>query len=390
MEFGALVDVALGILAVVILFSLGASAINEFVADNIMRLRGRTLAKGIEQLLAKRTGLEGRSLKALVGDFYRDPAIRALMEGNRRPSAIEPRRYALTALKLLNEWDTAKEGATARLDTVKRELAEVVRETAGNLDAADAGAEVTRRLEKTLDKVAAGGRAAAEEVEQAIGTLEREFNEAMDRVSGWYLRRTKINLFVIGLVLAVGANVDLLHYADRMMTQEALSERVDAARALFDDDELQSAFLRYAGAPATADGGKLAATEAGGGVVDASVDGAASPAAAPDDPFGAESLNHEIGLIAGALGDLDVQIGWRCAPSASDGPVLPLTRGLCLDEGTGLPLPTFSRIIGWLIIAFAVTLGAQFWFDLFKRLAHLRTSGVTGAVAQGQASSPSG
>lgn len=376
MDFGVLVDVALGILAVVILFSLGASAINEFVADNIMRLRGRTLARGIEQLLAKRTGLEGAALGELVEDFYRDASIRALMEGGRRPSAIEPWRYALTALKLLNERDAAKAEARDRFAAARRELASVVRETARNLGAPEGGAEINRRLDVALDRAAAAGATAAQELDVMLATLEAEFNEAMDRVSGWYLRRTKINLFVIGLLLAVGANVDLLRYADRMMTQDALNERVETVQSLFGDTQFQQAFAGYVGSNAAAEASETEETVA-------SDDDA-------EDLFGLGRLNDQIGMIVGSLDDLDVQIGWECTRLGSDEPTLPLVRRFCDTPGTGLPAPSASQIIGWFLIAFAVTLGAQFWFDLFKRLAHLRTAGITGSVAVAQASRPSG
>lgn len=108
-----------------------------------------------------------------------------------------------------------------------------------------------------------------------------------------------------------------------------------------------------------------------------------------EDPFGVQRLNAEIGALADALGDIDAQIGWNCVASAST-PVLPFSGRFCAHEGTGLPWPSPSQAIGWLLVAFAVTLGAQFWFDLFKRLAHIRTSGITGSLATGQASNPSG
>lgn len=400
MEFGALVDAALGVLAVVILFSLGASAINEFIADNLTRLRGRTLAKGIEQLLAKRTGLEGKDLKKLVADFYDDPSIRALMEGDRRPSAIEPRRYALTALKLVTEWDTARIEAQRYLEAVKRELSVIAMETSGNLGAPEAGAQINRRLEETLDGMAEVARSASAEAEEFVRTLEAEFNEAMDRVSGWYVRRTKLNLFVIGLILAVGSNLDLLRYADRMMTQEALSKQVDTARALFGDEEFQSTFLAAAGSAGGAESAKLAAPAGAEEAVPASADAAPPPGGAATDPFGVGQLNREIGTLAASLGELDVQIGWDCKQRVEDARVLTWrwlesrgwtkTENLWCDNGTVLPAPKPSQMVGWFLIAFAVTLGAQFWFDLFKRIVHLRTAGITGAVASEQAASPSG
>jgi hypothetical protein len=40
-----------------------------------------------------------------------------------------------------------------------------------------------------------------------------------------------------------------------------------------------------------------------------------------------------------------------------------------------LEWPSLSKLGCWLLIAFGVTLGAQFWFDLFKKLVDLRSAG---------------
>lgn len=44
---GALLDVSISVLAVMILFSLAAGAISEMIANNIMRLHGRTLERAM-------------------------------------------------------------------------------------------------------------------------------------------------------------------------------------------------------------------------------------------------------------------------------------------------------------------------------------------------------
>ena len=47
-------------------------------------------------------------------------------------------------------------------------------------------------------------------VEGRLQELEDEFNQTMDRVSGWYARQAKMTLFLIGLFLAIGATIDLI------------------------------------------------------------------------------------------------------------------------------------------------------------------------------------
>lgn len=65
MDFNALVSVALGVLAIIILFSLAASAIQESIVEYFWKLRAGTLEDGI------RTLLRAKHLGTLVAPFTR-------------------------------------------------------------------------------------------------------------------------------------------------------------------------------------------------------------------------------------------------------------------------------------------------------------------------------
>src|SRR5262249_44126308 len=56
--------------------------------------------------------------------------------------------------------------------------------------------------------------------------LEAWFNGTMDRVAGWYKRRTQMFLFVIGLVVAVLLNVAAIPIAGRLGSDAALRAAV--------------------------------------------------------------------------------------------------------------------------------------------------------------------
>lgn len=357
MNFGVLVDVCLGVLSVMILFSLAAAAINEMIADNILNMRGKSLYEAIvgmarkyvpgsadyaglirateirQRLLGKLERFKGEpraapSAQALaaarvdevVEEFYKDPAIQALMEsrswgkwlslfagrassvkgGFRPPSAIEPTTFGAAFSKALGDDST-----------------------------------------RTADQYA------------------EEFRLVMDRTSGWYVRKVKTSLFLIGLFLAVGANVDLLKYADDMSRDANLHERIDATVGMINALEPQ-----------------LAAPPAG------------NTPAATDTAAVMKDLKDRIEKLDGDLSNAGLTVGWTCVapaePKAGE-PAVPepgmLADWLCAGEPY-LPLPGGSQIIGWLIIALGVTLGAQFWFDLFRTLVNLRTPGKTGGSVE--------
>lgn len=295
MNFGVFIDIAAGVLAVMIVFSLAASAIGEMISEYILRLRCTMLAKGVRNLLGaghfdavavafKTAHAPGTPpdrdavLDWGVKAFFADPQIDALMDGTRKPSAITPERYALALQALV-----------------------------GAANAPDRAG------------------------------LAAEFAETMDRASGWYARRMKLVLFAIGLVLAGGANIDLLGYANRLAAETQVRDRATAYATV------------VAGRAPTP--------------VDAAADDAVVPA----------QVVAEVSGLATALDALDARIGWTCTAQAAR-PVVEPGTWFCAP-GTGFEVPPFSRIIGWLLIASGVTLGAEFWFGLFRKLVGLRTSG---------------
>lgn len=54
------------------------------------------------------------------------------------------------------------------------------------------------------------------DLQKLRGGIERHFDDAMDRVSGWYKRRSQLWLFGIGLAVAIAFNVDTVHIAKEL------------------------------------------------------------------------------------------------------------------------------------------------------------------------------
>ncbi|SDZ73717.1 hypothetical protein [Rubrimonas cliftonensis] len=410
MGLGALVDVAVSILAVMVLFTLAATAINEAIGDNLLRLRARTLEQGLRALLEHRhlkalaaryrregaTGVaedapvaEGEReaiLRWATGKFYDDPDIRALMRGGRKPSAIEPRRYALTVLNLIERRDELEKAAAAQIEKHRADTLAAIRETADALGAGGHGAALAAHADRAFAATLGAVGDAASELDRAVAALEKEFDETMDRVSGWYLRKVRLMSFCIGLVLAVGANVDFLRYADRLLTEAALRDRAASMATLLADDEMLQAYsaaLREERAARAQGGGVVqgagdAPTRAGAG---AGAIPAIGGAGAADEALDAE-IGRRVGALMDGLGGLEIQVGWDCLSHEVDAPILTT---LGCGDGAGFAAPSVSEVIGWFLVAFGVTLGAQFWFDLLKRIAALRTSGVVTPPAERRA-----
>jgi hypothetical protein len=156
-----------------------------------------------------------------------------------------------------------------------------------------------------------------------ISELEKKvaawYDATMDRVAGWYKRKTHTVLFVLGLTTAIGFNLDTFRIASRLWTNAALrAELVGAAaqRVSQGDDNVTLQEAKNT----------LQAL-----------------------PFGWRAhLPHWHTLI-----NWDA---WRLH-----------SLNLLHDVVAGLP--------GWLVTATAVSLGAPFWFDLLQKLVNVRGAG---------------
>lgn len=153
---------------------------------------------------------------------------------------------------------------------------------------------------------------ADKDLDQFRARAEKWFDDQMDRVSGWYKRWSQVVTIVIALVVAVGLNASALRVTER----------------LYNDQAVRSAVV--AGAEGTArQGGEPETT------------GRAAEAAVSN----LETLKLPIFWAADNL----PWNSWQ-------------TFGECL--------------LGWLITAVAISLGAPFWFDALGKISKLRTSGA--------------
>ncbi len=162
-------------------------------------------------------------------------------------------------------------------------------------------------------------------VAQFTRDAERWFDDSMERVSGWYRRRVQKVLWALALALVLALNIDSFRIAEQLWTQKAVRAAV-VARAEAVRPETASTDLR----------------EVADDVTD--------------------------------LEQLSIPIGWttETRPEGSDDWLL------C----------GALKVLGLLVTAAALTLGAPFWFDVLSKVARLRSAGApppaTDAVRRGE------
>ena len=316
--FGSTVlDVAIGLALVYLVLALVCSTVMESVAG-IFHMRSSMLKKAVAELL---DGKEG----AVTKKFFAHPLIRSLSKDG-APSYIPPDLFARTLL------DIASPQPTGRALTTDEAL-----KGFESLQASD--------LQQTLRAVLSGAASSLEIAEDHIASW---FEASMERVSGWYKRKSQAIIFVVAVLVTFFANADTLQVVNRLWSEPELRAQVVQ----------QAQQASQAASPEEAN--LLVEYKDGDNPV-------------PSTPV---SIKNIPAAVNGPVAQL---LGWKAAEDADL-----LNKG---QYGTLLS----AHLAGWILTAFAVSLGAPFWFDTLKRFINIRNAGTNPqekkAKAQAQAAS---
>ena len=325
-----MLQVAIGISFVFLLLSVIVSAANEILQAWLSK-RAKQLEAGIGELL------QDRDFKGAAKAFFDHPLISSLSKGAEgRPSYIAARTFVMTLLDLVRK-------------------GEII---AGNVSAADLEAQIAKIENEPLKRaLTCLFEQANKDVAKFEQALETWFNEAMDRVSGWYKRLSQYSLLLIGLVLAIWANVDTIHIARALSADPKL--QADAADAAIAYLKTQSGAGNASGSAANSGTTSTATQEQ---KQNASPPGTPTPsptqapsgsATSASSPTSVQSLE----TAATELASLQVPLGWAD------------------PEYSYVGHHWLSAIAGWLLTALAASMGAPFWFDTLNRFINIRAAG---------------
>ena len=145
--------------------------------------------------------------------------------------------------------------------------------------------------------------------------IEAWFNSSMDRVSGWYTRRTKLIILAIGLVVTIFLNVNTITIAKRLSSDATLRNVVVAQAEA------------YAKRP--------------------------------------EAQEADFNKNRSELESLGIPLGWNGYKFFLFGEINPFKH--IWDD-------ILLHLIGWLLTVAAISQGAPFWFDLLNKFMVIRST----------------
>ena len=356
-------DVAIGLLFIYLLYSLLATIIQEIIAT-FFSLRASNLEKAITRMLE-----DGSKNKNIVQAFYKHPIIKFLGEDERnkkKPSYLKADTFSKVIIDLLkgNSEEALKPGTDIRpLIQQAIDKGMIAWNTAG-ATSADAA-----RIEKeTILYLRSIWADAQGDVDRFRSYLENWFEETMDRASGWYKKRTQRILFFIGLVLAASFNVNT----------------IDIVKKLEKDPELRTELVTQADAFTKAHPNldKELMQEKKEDVVMVQKDTTGRTSLKTLDSLNEAQYEKDTAkrnmlvkqateIVTKDISSTNHILGLGWTQKHFEEEIHQSPKEIAVYFGLSL--------LGWIITALAISLGAPFWFDLLNKMMQLRSSTTTGS-----------
>jgi hypothetical protein len=332
-------DIVLGMVFVYLMFSLCVTALNEFVAA-VLSSRARWLNKGISALLTPpdtKAGAAASDKKTeivSVDAVYRSPFISALGHGSWKSFRFAP-SYVPPWTLVQGILDAANQTSASTFGTFE-DVKEAVKKLPDGSPIKVALQDLMAQAENNLGKLKA--------------LVEEWFKTFENQVTAWYRQKTQYILVGLSLMLAVAMNLDTLamvHVLSKdTQTRTALAVHgFKAAQSGSDAQILDLAPLKTAQdalARARATGGLAAELRQLENNVDIEL----------------KALDDKARKLVDTLAATGLPMGWTELDFQS----------LSFWDQT-------RKVLGWLLTAFALSLGAPFWFDLLQKLSSIRSVG---------------
>lgn len=354
-----ILTIVIGLIFVLLLLSLLATTLMELLSS-LFSLRGRNLIKALRNMLASSDKNE-----VLVSEFQQNSLYRHLTQqygrekqGFSAPSYMSAETFQSILLDVVlkgESTDKLQEKIDALPDAdLRNVLTQLLRESDGQID--------LFRLE-----------------------VQNWYNNVMDRAAGWYKRYTQKILLFMGLGIAVVFNADTVAIYDRLSNDpETLEQIANAAEQYVRAREQAGPLTETAGTrpqvtPSTT--APASGNQAPTASPDTTSAGQAAPAPGTDYQPQAPTTYQPQSLYSHEdAAEQDFRTSLEDLKGLLNNEIAEVKRPLGLGwEGVSLrdlsSYDLISKLLGFILTALAVSMGAPFWFDLLKKLVNIRSSG---------------
>lgn len=191
--------------------------------------------------------------------------------------------------------------------------------------------------------------------------LETWFERIMERSSGVYARTVKVLILLISLVLVVILNINTIDIVHELYVNQPLRlQFAGLAQTITDDQEL---ILACTSSPDTSSETCQEALKANNIIADLSekIVDVPTSGAATGLPIGWEFQDHDAAVAQSSSWEAALDLGKDLRDTV-------MAEFDNTEEG-------LETLLGWLISAIAISMGAPYWFDLLSKLTSIRNAG---------------
>jgi hypothetical protein len=375
-----ILETAIGLVFVYLLFSLLISAINEAVMGHLSHLRSRVLEEGLKALLSD-AGSKGppagqwfKTLWAMVSaparlfmrkkamkkggpqnfaeHLLEHPLVKGLApQGTTCPSYLPANTFADAVVGLL-----AVPEPTLLLDSAPAVGASQP-VSFQDLTSINLVTTIAKLNDPHAQKLLRSLLAGTQTIQEARQRLAAWFNESMDRVSGAYKRRVQLWLYIWATLLVLCLNVDTIDIARRLLADTQFRAVLVNSATDFETKTNAAGFI----------GGQSNKVA----MLQADITKLKLPLG-----WGPSTINEISNSIpAWALTHFPIRLQWHEWETNSS-PNL-LVSGLLTSTVSTPTTPEdwWLKLLGLIITIGAISQGAPFWFDILNKVTNLRAAG---------------
>lgn len=301
-----IIDIVIGLSFLYFLLGLISSSLNELI-HTWLKTRSKELKYAISHFL-------DRDWDKIGEEIVKSPYIRTLQKDpDKFPSYIPSSSFAQSVIDVIKQ----SEDLPKHIDEIKEQIKK------NEIIKGDAELWLLGMIDQSHDSL-----------EKFYANLEGAYNRAMERVTGWYTRKVKRSILILGIITSVSLNLDT----------------VDIVKSLWQNKENAKAFSAMVASSME----NISKADEGFVIKDQND----NTVYAMDKEAG-DNINNVLKITH----DFPIPYGWN--KHSFD----------FLKKPNNWLVGVLSKLIGWGVTTMAIFLGAPFWFDLLGKIVNLRGSG---------------
>jgi hypothetical protein len=337
-EFSSLINLILGIIFIYFLLSIICTIVLE-IFSNLVNLRAKCLENWVRDIFNK-DSRERKNLEQLGNAILMHPLVDGLTPKGRKASYIPKKEFVLALFDVIVNKNKPDDPGPYNIASLKEAL-----EKTELLPV-----ELKRNILQMLFE-------SEQNLETFRKSIENWFDSAMERITGGYKRKSQRIILVIAVAVAISTNTDSVSLIKFFYKNpKVAAQMAQAAEIAAKDSILYNEQINIENNIKILDNNDTANIVKRDSLIQR---------------FSLLKSIEKSDSIYNIVASTAIPIGWDTKTIYDKTKIRYKSIIVILRPGETI----ITKIIGLLLTALAITLGAPFWFDVINKLANIRSAG---------------